>query len=207
MFHTLNFVIHYFQFVNFTHLFQPSYSLLGGTANWNIQCKPVGLPTKCSIELLVSNVKPTYFQITIPLTFEIFGRARNHGKMFPKFSQTSFSRIVHCDIPSVVKATFHSESLKLRRVRCVKIKVYRQRITSFSVGSFDLQASDVPDLTNRRVKSSPKSNNLCRKLIPSRFPSSDKMKFKNLTYNCHYHWEKFYTGNKYCVTLHRFYLF
>ena len=30
------------------------------------------------------------------LTFEIFGRARNHGKKFPKLCQTSFSGIVHC---------------------------------------------------------------------------------------------------------------
>ena len=28
-------------------------------------------------------------------TFEIFGRARNHGKKFPKLSQTSFSGIVY----------------------------------------------------------------------------------------------------------------
>ena len=30
------------------------------------------------------------------LTFEIFGRARNHGKKFLKLCQTSFSGIVHC---------------------------------------------------------------------------------------------------------------
>ena len=29
------------------------------------------------------------------LTFEIFGRARNHGKKFLKLCQTSFSGIVH----------------------------------------------------------------------------------------------------------------
>ena len=42
-------MIDYFQFVNFTHLFQPSYSPLGGPERLSIQCKPVGL----SIELLV----------------------------------------------------------------------------------------------------------------------------------------------------------
>ena len=46
-------VIHYFQFVNFTHLFQPSYSPLEDPAKLNVHCKPIGLPTKCSIELLV----------------------------------------------------------------------------------------------------------------------------------------------------------
>ena len=30
LFYTLKSLIHYFQFVNFTHLFQPSYSPLGG---------------------------------------------------------------------------------------------------------------------------------------------------------------------------------
>ena len=30
MFYTLKLLTHYFQFVNFTHLFQPSYSPLGG---------------------------------------------------------------------------------------------------------------------------------------------------------------------------------
>ena len=30
-----------------------SFILFGDSANWNIQCKLVGLPTKCSIELLV----------------------------------------------------------------------------------------------------------------------------------------------------------
>ena len=35
------------------------------------------------------------FQITMLLTFEIFWRARDHGKKFLKFCQTSFSGIVH----------------------------------------------------------------------------------------------------------------
>ena len=56
LFYTLKFLIHYFQFVNFTHFFQPSYSPLGALKNSSIQCKPVGLPTKCSIELLVITV-------------------------------------------------------------------------------------------------------------------------------------------------------
>ena len=57
-FFVLKFLIHYFQSVNFTHLFQPSYSLLGGPEKLgSIHCKPVGLPTKCSIELLVLTKK------------------------------------------------------------------------------------------------------------------------------------------------------
>ena len=46
-------VIHYFQFVNFMHLFQPSYSPLEDPAKLNIHCKPIGLLTKSSIELLL----------------------------------------------------------------------------------------------------------------------------------------------------------
>ena len=38
-----------------THLFQPSYSLLEDPAKLNVHCKPIGLPTKCSIELLLIN--------------------------------------------------------------------------------------------------------------------------------------------------------
>ena len=36
------------------HLFQLSYSPLQDSAKRNIHCKPIGLPTQCSIELLVS---------------------------------------------------------------------------------------------------------------------------------------------------------
>ena len=54
LFHTLKFVIHDFQFVNFTHFFQPLLFTLGRPLqNWNMQCKPFSLLTKCSIELLV----------------------------------------------------------------------------------------------------------------------------------------------------------
>ena len=49
----LNSVIHYFQFVNITHLFQPSYSPSVDPENWSIQYQPVDLPTKCSIKHLV----------------------------------------------------------------------------------------------------------------------------------------------------------
>ena len=45
------------------------------------------------------NLRPKCFQITILLTFGIFGRARNHGKRFPKICQTSFNDIVHCSNP------------------------------------------------------------------------------------------------------------
>ena len=56
LFHYLKFVIHYFRFVNFTDLFQPCCSPSGGPAKLEyVQCKPVGLRTKCSIELLVAN--------------------------------------------------------------------------------------------------------------------------------------------------------
>ena len=57
-FDTLKSVIHYFQFVNFTHPFlrilfslpiHPQQTL----RIWNTQYKPFGLPTKCSIEHLV----------------------------------------------------------------------------------------------------------------------------------------------------------
>ena len=57
-------VIHYFQFVNFTHLFQPSYSPSEDPAKLNIHWKPIGLPTKCSIELLVYKIKMHIFPDT-----------------------------------------------------------------------------------------------------------------------------------------------
>ena len=43
-----------------------------------------------------SNFRPSGLQITMILTFEIFGRARNHGRKFLKLCQTSFSGIVPC---------------------------------------------------------------------------------------------------------------
>ena len=58
--------------------------------------------------------------ITMLLTFEIFGRARNHGKKFLKLCQTSFSGIVHngrvvvkntIDAVQICKALFKSHFL------------------------------------------------------------------------------------------------
>ena len=51
-------VINYFQFVNFTHFFQPSYSPLEDPANWIF----IGLLTKCSIELPCLILKLSYFK-------------------------------------------------------------------------------------------------------------------------------------------------
>ena len=39
----------------------------------------------------------------------MFGRARNHGKKFSKYSQTSFSGIVHC----ILKASLSGTSMLL----------------------------------------------------------------------------------------------
>ena len=41
------------------------------------------------------NFRLNGLQITMTLTFEIFGSARNHGKKFLKLCHTSFSGIVH----------------------------------------------------------------------------------------------------------------
>ena len=43
----------------------------------------------------IFNFRLNGVQLTMILTFEIFGRARNHGKKFLKLCQTSFSGIVH----------------------------------------------------------------------------------------------------------------
>ena len=51
---------------------------------------------------LISN--PNGLQITMLLTFEIFGRARNHGKKFLKLFQTSFSGIVHSALTGQIKS-------------------------------------------------------------------------------------------------------
>ena len=40
------------------------------------------------------NFRPNGLLITM-ITFQIFGRARNHGKKVPKLCQTSFSGMVH----------------------------------------------------------------------------------------------------------------
>ena len=40
-------------------------------------------------------LRPNGLQISMLLAFEIFGSARNHGKMFLKLYQTSFGGIVH----------------------------------------------------------------------------------------------------------------
>ena len=56
LFYTLKFLIHYFQNLSTLCIF---FSLpihhQENQKNWSIQCKSVGLPTKCSIELLVCN--------------------------------------------------------------------------------------------------------------------------------------------------------
>ena len=44
-------------------------------------------------------------QITMLLTFEIFGLARNHGKKFPKLSQISFSGIVNYGLNELEKCS------------------------------------------------------------------------------------------------------
>ena len=41
------------------------------------------------------NLRPQCFQITMLLTFSMFGHERSHGEKFPKYSRTSFSGIVH----------------------------------------------------------------------------------------------------------------
>ena len=56
LFYTYEFLIHYFQFVNFTHQFRLPIHPKEALKNWSIQCKPVALQTKCSIELLVQNM-------------------------------------------------------------------------------------------------------------------------------------------------------
>ena len=51
-------------------------------------------------KFFISRVRYTgiqpYLQIAMLLTFKIFGRARNHGKKFPKLRQTSFTGIADC---------------------------------------------------------------------------------------------------------------
>ena len=47
------------------------------------------------LKALLFNVKPKCLQITMLWMFEIYGCARNHGKKFSKYSQTSFSGIVN----------------------------------------------------------------------------------------------------------------
>ena len=51
--YTLKFLIHYFQFVNSMPLFSLPIHPQEALKNWSIQCKPIALPTKCPIELLV----------------------------------------------------------------------------------------------------------------------------------------------------------
>ena len=41
------------------------------------------------------NFRPNGLQMTMLLTFEIFGRARNYSKKFPNLDRTSFSGIVN----------------------------------------------------------------------------------------------------------------
>ena len=53
------------------------------------------MASSSSKESLIFNFRPNGLQITMILTFEIFGRARNHGKKFLKLCQTSFSGIVY----------------------------------------------------------------------------------------------------------------
>ena len=53
LFYTLKFLIHYFQFVNSMDLFSLPVHPQEALKNWSIQCKPIALLTKCSIELLV----------------------------------------------------------------------------------------------------------------------------------------------------------
>ena len=64
-------MIHYFQLVDFKHLFWPSYSPSGDSAKWNIQCKLVGLPTKSSIELLVSLLLYTKHRLLVILVLTL----------------------------------------------------------------------------------------------------------------------------------------
>ena len=68
------------------------------------------------------------------LTFEIFGRARNHGKKFLKLCQTSFSGVVHCyklgfvDLELILVGCLDSK-LQLGCLKCVKKRPgYQQQI-------------------------------------------------------------------------------
>ena len=48
------------------------------------QKKNVKIPLSSFKESLFFNLRPNGLQISLLLTFEIFGSARNHGKKFPK---------------------------------------------------------------------------------------------------------------------------
>ena len=43
------------------------------------------------LRALIVNLRPKYLNIPMLSTFKTFGRARNHGKIFPKLSQTSLA--------------------------------------------------------------------------------------------------------------------
>ena len=51
----------------------------------------ISYKTKRIQRAFIFNLRPNCFQITMLLTFEIVGRARNQGKKFLKLCQTSFS--------------------------------------------------------------------------------------------------------------------
>ena len=55
------------------------------------------------------NSRRSFLQITMLLTFQIFERTKNHGKMFLKLGQTSFGGIVHWRRPHCYTSNAHSE--------------------------------------------------------------------------------------------------